>query len=69
MSLIHVQGVAHWRGAISPCPRTKMMSTRPVVTRKAPIQSTRLSVSLEGKSASIENRPLIRTTAASPDNR
>ena len=65
----YVHGLAHLWGAISPWPRTKTMSTKPIVTRAAPIQSTRLSVSSEGKSASIENNPLTRMIKSMPANR
>lgn len=45
------------------------MSIRPEVIRVAPIQSTRLSSSVEGSSSSIAKNPKIKQAKVKPDNK
>lgn len=55
MRFLH--GVFQPSEAISPSPSTNTIKTKPIVTSEAPIQSTRLTSSDEGTSASNEIRP------------
>ena len=67
--LDNVQGVPHFCGANSPWLSTKTMSTRPAVTRNAPIQSIRLSNSSEGTSLSIDTSPPMKQTTVNAARR
>jgi hypothetical protein len=49
--------------------RTNIMSIRPQVIRVAPIQSTRLSSSVEGSSLSMAKNPKTKHAKVKPDNR
>lgn len=57
MSVKYAQGVFHSCGAVSPPLSTNTTSTRPLVMRNAPNQSTLLSSSADGTSFSIKKMP------------
>jgi hypothetical protein len=64
-----IQGVAQRWGAVSPCPSTNTINTKPAVTRNAPIQSTLLSFSVDGGSLSKNASPPRKQSVVRPHSK